>query len=73
MVIECPQCGGSGRYEYEKAVVDWEHGGYLTGYFAECDECQGSGEIEIEVEEEDEDEDEELFIVVNLNNTGAIH
>ena len=73
MVIECPQCGGEGRCEYERGVVDWKHGGYLEAFMDECDECQGSGEVEIEVEEEDDEDEEELFVVVNLNNTGSIH
>ena len=36
--IPCPQCGGEGRVEYERPVVDYERGGYLAGCYDECDE-----------------------------------
>ena len=45
---ECPECGGEGRLEYERAVVDWEHGGYLEGYMDECFRCDGYGEVKID-------------------------
>lgn len=45
---ECPECFGEGRLEYEKAVVDWEHGGYLTGYMDDCFRCEGSGEVKVD-------------------------
>ena len=35
--IPCPQCGGEGRVEYERPVVDYERGGYLEGYYDECE------------------------------------
>ena len=72
MEIECPECGGTGRCEYERHVVDYERGGYIDGYFDDCDECGGTGEIKVDIEQDEEDE-EEVFIVVNLNNTGSIH
>lgn len=46
--IECPECGGEGRCEYEVAVVDWKHGGYLTTEMATCETCDGWGEITVE-------------------------
>lgn len=55
MWIECPECGGEGRCEYEVAVPDpmaWR-GGELQGRIMECEMCSGSGEIEIEDEDED--------------------
>ena len=65
--IECPECGGEGRCEYEVAVVDYEHGGYLAGKMMECQLCEGYGEITVEEEED------ELDIIVQLENTGSIH
>ena len=44
--VLCPECGGQGECEYERAVVDWNHGGYLEGYQAECQECEGEGYVE---------------------------
>lgn len=46
--FECPECGGEGRLEYERGVVDWEHGGYLEGYMDDCFKCDGSGEVKID-------------------------
>ena len=56
-LVECDECGGEGRCEYERAVIDWEHGGYLEGYMDTCEKCDGSGEVEIEEEEEEDDDD----------------
>jgi len=50
--VECPECGGEGRCEYEVAVIDWEHGGYLKGERMTCERCQGDGVIEVEDEEQ---------------------
>ena len=44
--ILCPECGGGGELEYERAVVDWNHGGYLEGYMDTCDHCDGEGYVE---------------------------
>jgi DnaJ-class molecular chaperone len=44
--IKCPECGGEGLCEYERAVVDWNDGGYLEGYTDTCDTCEGEGYIE---------------------------
>lgn len=44
----CPECGGEGRIEYERAVVDWDNGGYLEGYLDDCFRCDGSGEVQID-------------------------
>lgn len=55
MWIECPECGGEGRCEYEVAVPDpmaWR-GGELQGRIMECQMCEGSGEVEIEDEDDD--------------------
>ena len=48
LFIECPECGGEGRCEYERAVpmsFSNPHG-YLENYWAECDNCGGVGDIE---------------------------
>jgi DnaJ-class molecular chaperone len=42
----CPQCNGEGVCEYEIEVVDHYHGGYLDTEVAECDLCNGSGEVD---------------------------
>lgn len=39
----CQECGGKGSVECERAVVDWDNGGYLEGYMATCPECDGEG------------------------------
>jgi Ribonuclease G/E len=44
--ILCPECGGEGELEYERAVVDWNHGGYLEGYMDTCNHCDGEGYVE---------------------------
>jgi len=46
----CPECAGDGRVEYERAVVDYQNGGYLEGYLDDCETCEGCGEIEIDYE-----------------------
>lgn len=43
--MDCPECGGGGRAEYEVPVVDYEHGGYLKGEMRDCERCEGSGEV----------------------------
>ena len=48
--IQSPECGGEGRCEYERAIVDYERGGYLVGYYDDCEECRGSGEVELDIE-----------------------
>jgi len=48
--IPCPECGGEGHCEYERAIVDYNRGGYLEAYYADCEECRGSGEIELDPE-----------------------
>jgi len=48
----CPECGGEGKVEYERAVVDWTRGGYLEGYMDDCEECNGTGEIDDGMAEE---------------------
>ena len=37
--VVCPECGGEGRCEYERAVVDYMRGGDLEGYIDECEKC----------------------------------
>lgn len=51
--VTCPTCDGDGCMEYEKAVVDWERGGYLVGQVEPCHECNGNGVILVEREEDD--------------------
>ena len=34
--------------EYERSIVDHERGGYLEGYYDDCEECGGFGEVEID-------------------------
>ena len=48
--VVCPECGGEGRCEYERAVVDYMRGGDLEGYINECEKCEGSGEVELDPE-----------------------
>jgi len=64
--IECPECEGEGELEYEVAVVDYDHGGYLAGKFMDCERCGGNGYLVV-------DEEDELQIIVQLDNTGSIH
>lgn len=45
-LVLCPECGGEGELEYERAVVDWNNGGYLEGYMDTCDCCDGEGYVE---------------------------
>jgi RecJ-like exonuclease len=54
---ECPECGGTGRLEYDKPIVDWNNGGFIDSEWGDCYVCNGYGEVEIE-EEEDEKEEE---------------
>jgi DnaJ-class molecular chaperone len=54
MMKPCPECGGEGRREYERPVIDYVNGGYLEGYMDTCDECGGYGEVEAEEDEEEE-------------------
>lgn len=51
MEADCPECGGEGRCEYEEAVVDWDHGGYLKGVVKTCQRCDGHGVIEIDFDD----------------------
>ncbi len=48
--VPCPECGGEGTCEYERAVVDYMDGGYLESYIDQCQKCEGSGEVEIDPE-----------------------
>ena len=52
MEVDCPECGGEGRCEYEEAVVDWDHGGYLKGVVKTCERCDGYGAIEVDMVDE---------------------
>jgi hypothetical protein len=47
---ECPECGGTGRLEYDKPVVDWNNGGFIDSEWGDCYVCDGAGEIEYEEE-----------------------
>lgn len=44
----CEICDGDGEVEYEIAVVDYEHGGYLKSAVQECHICRGYGYVEAE-------------------------
>jgi len=48
--IECKLCGGDGFQLQEKAVIDYENGGYLKEIKVECAHCDGLGEILTEEE-----------------------
>lgn len=71
--VECPDCGGEGRCEYEIAVPDWgaPRGGELQGKIMECETCGGSGDVLLVIEEEEDEE--ELRIIVQLERAGSIH
>jgi len=51
----CPECNGECEVEFERAVVDWNHGGYIDGYMDTCPTCEGDGFVADEKDEEDED------------------
>ena len=53
-MVPCSECDGDGCCEYERAVPMSNSNpyGYLEGYWAECENCNGSGEIEREDEDE---------------------
>jgi DnaJ-class molecular chaperone len=48
----CPECSGEGEVEFERAVVDWNHGGYIDGYMDTCPTCEGDGFVAIEEDDE---------------------
>ena len=52
-MIPCPECDGEGRCEYEHEVPMSNSNpyGYLEAYWADCENCHGSGEIEREDED----------------------
>lgn len=56
MEIDCPECDGEGRCEYERAVPMSNSNpyGYLEGYWANCDNCGGTGIIEADLDDDDE-------------------
>jgi len=51
MDIDCPECDGKGRCEYERAVPmsNSNPHGYLEDYWADCDNCDGTGIIEADL------------------------
>ena len=49
--IDCKKCGGDGFELQEKAVIDYENGGYLKEIKVLCEHCGGMGEILTEEEE----------------------
>jgi DnaJ-class molecular chaperone len=51
--VNCPDCEGWGRREYDKPVVDYVNGGYIDVVWGICDSCEGSGDIEEEEEDEE--------------------
>ena len=51
--IECKECGGDGFQLQERAVIDYENGGYLKEIKVDCEHCSGMGEI---LTEENENE-----------------
>ena len=52
-MIDCPECDGVGRCEYERAVPMSNSNpyGYLDRYWADCGNCHGQGQIEEDEEE----------------------
>tara|TARA_R100000951_G_scaffold16512_2_gene13008 strand:- start:1652 stop:1852 length:201 start_codon:yes stop_codon:yes gene_type:complete len=54
MMIDCPECDGLGECEYERAVPmsNSNPEGYLEDYWADCENCNGTGQIEREDEDE---------------------
>ena len=54
MSINCPECAGLGEVEYDRPVRDFVNGGEYESYWADCKNCNGSGQIEPLEEDEDE-------------------
>jgi hypothetical protein len=54
--VECPECGGEGRCEYEFQVIDHIRGGEIVGLVRECRMCEGSGVIYVEGDVEDDEQ-----------------
>jgi len=54
--IDCPECDGEGRCEYERAVPMSNSNpyGYLEDYWADCENCGGTGIIEDDLDDDDE-------------------
>ena len=54
--IDCPECDGEGRCEYERAVPMSNSNpyGYLEDYWATCENCGGTGIIEDDLDDDDE-------------------
>lgn len=67
--VECPLCEGSGELVYEVGESDFgaPRGGELIAKSGVCSLCDGDGEIEVE------DDEEEMEIIVQLDNSGALH
>lgn len=40
---KCSTCHGNGEVTAEKAVVDYENGGFLTDSIATCEDCDSYG------------------------------
>ena len=58
MKVDCPECAGKGKAEYERFVVVGPTGGYYEDFWNECENCNGSGSIEVDEEDlEEEDTD----------------
>lgn len=53
-MVNCPECDGHGRCEYERAVPMSNSNpyGYLEDYWAECENCHGYGEVLADEEED---------------------
>jgi hypothetical protein len=49
----CPECNGQGQREFERVHRASASNPYgdIESYFADCDNCEGSGEIEVEEED----------------------
>ena len=45
-MIKCPECDGIGEVEYDRPVRDFVRGGEYESYWAECNNCCGSGWIQ---------------------------
>lgn len=46
--VECPECLGDGRVEYDFNVIDQFRGGEIVSRVLTCRMCDGSGVIYVE-------------------------
>lgn len=55
LIKDCPECNGRGQREFERVHRASASNPYgdVESYEAECDNCDGSGEIEYDEEDEE--------------------